>query len=223
MAENGKLSPSELAPIEGGELAIPAAAAWRAPHGPESAGLKPTGPISSYRSFAEQLKTWAIYLAGGNLAAKPGYSNHGWGLCVDLAEEWMRSWIDDHGAKFGWKKTEAFSEWWHVNFVGGVSFKLFNTLAHGDRGKRVAWYTKRLAFIRSGAHGHPAYLKRSYLKYKTDVVAAVKKFQGDHGLKQTGQIDEVTAHTISATFHQQYVARKGKRKRKARDIVRRRP
>ena len=31
----------------------------------------------------------------------------------------MRSWINAHGARYGWRKTEAPSEWWHVNYVGG--------------------------------------------------------------------------------------------------------
>ena len=33
----------------------------------------------------------------------------------------MRTWINSHGARYGWKKTEAFSEWWHVNYVGGFT------------------------------------------------------------------------------------------------------
>src|SRR5262245_46020726 len=117
MASNGRLSKSELASIPGGELAVAAAAAWNAPGGPADAGLKPEGPRSSYRTYAQQEEFWAIYQAGGNLAARPGTSNHGMGIAIDLADEWMRSWVDEHGAEFGWRKTEAMGEWWHVNFV----------------------------------------------------------------------------------------------------------
>ena len=30
----------------------------------------------------------------------------------------MRTVIDQIGASYGWAKTEAPSEWWHVNYVG---------------------------------------------------------------------------------------------------------
>ena len=33
----------------------------------------------------------------------------------------MRTWIDRNGARYGWRKVEAFSEWWHVNYVGGFT------------------------------------------------------------------------------------------------------
>jgi hypothetical protein len=220
-ASNGRLSASELAQIIGGELANDAAAAWKAPQGPEANGCRPEGPQGSYRDIAGQEQTWATYLAGGPLAAQIGTSIHGLGKALDLLEEWMRSWIDDHGARFGWRKTEAFSEWWHVNFVGGVSFKLFESLHKGSRGRRVRFYTKRLAFIR---HGHgPAYLPRWYWRFKAPVVDAVYEFQTDQGLQADGVIGEHTAHRISAVFHKQYVARKGKRKRRLRDVIRRRP
>jgi hypothetical protein len=221
MAENGKLLASELAPIRPyGELANDAAAAWNAPHGPADNGLCPTGPeLSTYRTFAGQLKTWAAYLAGGALAARPGFSVHGLGKAVDLAEMWMRSWIDDHGKEFGWAKTEAFSEWWHVNFIGGVSFATFKTLRHGMRGKRVVKFSRRLRFIHRQGVSH-GYLHRSFWKYKDAVIDAVKKFQRDHDLTDDGVIGPKTARQINATFHRQYVERKGKRKRLLRDVVR---
>jgi D-alanyl-D-alanine carboxypeptidase len=78
------------------------------------------GPNSGYRSYAMQVYYWNLYVSGrGNLAARPGTSNHGWGKAVDLAEPWMRTWINRHGARYGWRKIEAASEWWHVNYVGG--------------------------------------------------------------------------------------------------------
>jgi hypothetical protein len=222
MSENGRLPKSDLAPIPQGELRKDAAAAWNAKQGPADNGLYPTGSMSSYRTYDEQVYLYRLYQEGkGNLAADPGTSNHGWGVAVDLALEWMRSWIDDHGARFGWRKTEAFSEWWHVNFVGGVSFPTFEVLRRGSRGKRVRWYTKRLAFIhKPGGH---AYLPRWYWRFRDPVVDAVIAFQSAQKLKPDGAIGEKTAHQISVVFHKQYVSRKGKRKRRLRDIVRRRP
>lgn len=215
MAENGKLADSELSPIPGGRLEHKAAAAWNAKDGPADNGLHPTGSRSSYRSYEDQVYFWNNQPP---LAALPGTSGHGWGECVDLLEEWMRSWIDDHGARFGWRKIEAFSEWWHVNFVGGVSFPTFVPLKRGSKGKRVRWYTKRLAFIHRPNDG--AYLSRWYWRYGRVVAGTVRVFQKDQGLKADGVIGEKTAHRISEVFHRQYVARKGKRKRLLRDKLR---
>lgn len=203
MSENGKLPKSALAPIPGGELAKDAAAAWNAPGGPADAGLKPTGSLSSYRTLAEQKALYKLYQEGkGNLAAVPGTSNHGWGLAVDLAETWMRTWIDEHGAAFGWRKTEAASEWWHVNYDGSVHFPTFETLKRGSKGRRVKHYARRLAFIRRDT-GSP-YLRRVPGRYGRRVEAAVRAFQRDLRLKVDGEIGPKTGAKIDAVFHRQY-------------------
>lgn len=206
-ASNGRLSAAELSPIPGGELRKDAAAAWNAPGGPADAGLRPGGPISSYRTYAEQEETWAIYQAGGNLAAVPGTSNHGWGLAIDCPNSWEQSWLSAHGAAYGFRKTEAFSEPWHWNFVGGVSFPTFKTLKHGSRGPRVVKYTKRLAFIhrRKGA----PYLPRFFFKFKQPVVEGVRAFQRSYKLTIDGEIGPRTAAKINAVFLRQY-KRRGK-------------
>jgi hypothetical protein len=238
MASNGRLLAVELSPIPQGELANEAAAAWNA--GPAKAGLLPTGPASSYRSLSEQEYFWRLWQEGrGNLAAYPGTSNHGWGLAVDLREEWMRSWIDDHGAKFGWRKTEAPSEWWHVNYDGSKHFPTFKALTKGDKSKRVRWYTKRLRFIHPQGDGRGYFPHKPRRKFDADVRQAVVAFQRDHGLHPDGVIGEHTAHKISEIFHKQYIHRNkrrrlvredgrlkikiGGRKRKFVDAVRGRP
>lgn len=205
MADNGKLAKSELAPIPGGMLRKDAAAAWNAPGGPADAGLRPTGSRSSYRLYKDQVYFWNNQPP---LAAEPGTSNHGWGIAVDLAEPWMRDWIDEHGAKYGWRKTEALSEWWHVNYVGGVSFPTFETLQKGSRGKRVVHYTKRLAYIRR--RKGRAYLPRWYWRYKQPVVEGVRAFQKAYRLKVDGEIGPKTAAKIDAVFKRQY-RKRGKR------------
>ena len=48
----------------------------------------------------------------------PGTSSHEYGSALDLADPSMRTVVDQIGAKYGWAKTEAPSEWWHVNYVG---------------------------------------------------------------------------------------------------------
>lgn len=82
-----------------------------------------------YRTYAGQV---AAYAAKPNLAAKPGTSNHGLGLAVDLGGGINRfgtsqyEWMMDNAPKYGWvnpswavqggKKPEP----WHWEFVGGV-------------------------------------------------------------------------------------------------------
>lgn len=205
MAGNGRLSKSELSPIPEGELGIAAAAAWNAPGGPADAGLLPKGPRSSYRTFAEQEEFWAEFKAGGPEAAKPGTSNHGLGAAVDLPEEWMRKWVDEHGAEYGWGKTEAPKEWWHVTFVGGVDFPTFEVMKKGSHGKRIERMTRRLAFIHEP--GGKAFLDRSYEKFTDAVEEAVRRFQKAFKLKVDGEVGPKTAGKINGVFHRQYEAR----------------
>jgi LAS superfamily LD-carboxypeptidase LdcB len=62
------------------------------------------GVTDSYRSYGEQVdlaRRKGLYSQGG-LAAKPGTSDHGWGLSLDLdldgkAQAWMRRHADEYG------------------------------------------------------------------------------------------------------------------------------
>jgi hypothetical protein len=173
--------------------------------------------MSSYRTYDEQVYLYRLYQEGrGNLAAVPGTSNHGYGIAVDLAEPWMRDWIDQHGAKYGFGKTEAPSEWWHINYKGGVNFPPpFETLEKGDRGKRVVSYTKKLAFIHPSQHkaylDNPRRIVQWYWKYKEPVVKAVERFQRDQDLQVDGKIGPRTAKRIDYVFKWQYKNRKKKK------------
>lgn len=75
---------------------------------------------SGFRSMAEQRALYAAYLNGtGNLAAKPGYSNHQGGIAVDInvgttATSTYR-WLANNAAKFGFKRTVP-SEAWHWEY-----------------------------------------------------------------------------------------------------------
>jgi LysM repeat protein len=81
--------------------------------------LYPAGPFSAYRSYSQQLYLYNQYLSGvGALAAEPGSSAHEYGAAVDLADPSMRTVIDQIGPTYGWAKTEAPGEWWHVDYVG---------------------------------------------------------------------------------------------------------
>ena len=150
MAQNGRIADSQLAAIPGGRLAKEAAANWlalRAKGGKEMGiWISPLGPQSSYRTFAQQQHFWQLYQAGkGNLAARPGTSNHGWGNAVDLAHPpTMRKVIDRLGAPYGWRWGEARSESWHVTYRGGgkadprkLAVQDHPSLKRGDKGEAV--------------------------------------------------------------------------------------
>jgi LysM repeat protein len=104
-------------------LASNAAAAWESMRQESlrlyGIDLYPDGTLSGYRSYAQQLYLYNLYLSGqASLAAVPGTSSHEYGIALDLAEPYMRTVVDQIGANYGWAKTEAPDEWWHVNYVG---------------------------------------------------------------------------------------------------------
>ena len=128
---NGRLAANELSLIPGGSLRQDAAEAWLAmrrriakEHG---IWICPTSPRTSYRSFADQEHFWRLYTSGrGALAARPGTSNHGWGIAVDLPRPEMASALRAVAHEYGWGiaggrlSSDAPSEWWHCTFHPGV-------------------------------------------------------------------------------------------------------
>jgi hypothetical protein len=75
---------------------------------------------SGFRSMAEQQHLYSCYqnksCNNGNLAARPGYSNHQNGRAVDLAtSNW--TWLANNAGRFGFKRTVP-SERWHYEFSG---------------------------------------------------------------------------------------------------------
>lgn len=141
MASNGQLPASDLAPIAQGQLRKDAAAAWNAMNvEARKLGIEivPTGSKSSYRTYAQQQELYQMYLNGtGNLAAKPGTSNHGWGLAVDVATQSMRQMIDRIGAKYGYSKrcSDAQSEWWHIKWDKACNGSTWSGPDPGPSGK----------------------------------------------------------------------------------------
>ncbi|MFL5320655.1 MAG: peptidoglycan-binding protein [Myxococcaceae bacterium] len=77
-------------------------------------------PVSGFRTMAEQQYLYSLYLQGkGNLAAKPGYSNHQSGIAVDISVGSTASsayhWLAVHGAAYGFRRTVP-SEPWHWEY-----------------------------------------------------------------------------------------------------------
>jgi hypothetical protein len=113
---NGRIPAAALSPV--GEtrhrLWAPAAdALTRLVADAKRAGVA-IGITDSYRSFAEQVdlaRRKGLYSQGG-LAAKPGTSDHGWGMAVDLdlnsaAQAWMRA----NAGKYGFVEDTPREPW----------------------------------------------------------------------------------------------------------------
>ena len=124
MAQNGRIPSSDLADIPGGRLTREAAASWlrlRARIGKETGvWICPTSQRTAYRPYADQEYFWRLYTSGrGSLAARPGTSNHGLGVAVDVPQPRMAALINRFGAEYGWQKrwSDAPSEWWHFKYA----------------------------------------------------------------------------------------------------------
>ncbi|WP_246608173.1 M15 family metallopeptidase [Paractinoplanes toevensis] len=76
------------------------------------------GITDSYRPYAEQVdlaKRKGLYSQGG-LAAKPGTSEHGWGMATDLdLNSKALAWVRQNADKYGFYNT-ASRESWHWGF-----------------------------------------------------------------------------------------------------------
>lgn len=83
----------------------------------EKDGVK-IGITDSYRPYAEQVdlaRRKGLYSQGG-LAAKPGTSEHGWGMAADLDLNGKAlDWVRQNGEKYGFFNT-ASRESWHWGF-----------------------------------------------------------------------------------------------------------
>jgi hypothetical protein len=136
MPENGRIPRSELVRIHHPRgipvfLRDDAAVAWEDMRRESvqrlSVNLYPLGPASAYRSLEQQQFFWNLFQRGGNPAAPPGSSNHGWGVAVDVgdpdAATSQRQWsaVRRIGLRYGWSWDEGsrVGEPWHFRYVGG--------------------------------------------------------------------------------------------------------
>lgn len=82
------------------------------------AGMPESGFHNSFRTRAEQERRWKQYLNGtGNLAARPGTSNHEFGVAMDVnTGSAMQKWLVANGKRFGWIR-DVSNEPWHFHFI----------------------------------------------------------------------------------------------------------
>ena len=108
---NGRVPAGALAPVgdTGHRLYEPAAVALESLIDDAAAAGVEVGITDSYRSYAAQqdlAERKGLYSQGG-LAARPGTSNHGWGVATDLRLD---------GAALSWMRENA----WRYGFVEDV-------------------------------------------------------------------------------------------------------
>jgi hypothetical protein len=74
----------------------------------------------AYRTLGTQWEKWHNYQAGGNLAAYPGTSNHGYAVSVDFTGmSWpVIAWLKNNARRFGYVN-DVPSEIWHYTYQGG--------------------------------------------------------------------------------------------------------
>ena len=200
---NGQLPMAFLRPIAGGSLSRDATASWNLMNcEARKAGveLRPLGPASSYRPLDIQVRFWDAFQHGGNVAARPGTSNHGWGRAVDLADPpSMRPVFDRIAHKYGWSHAEGarVGEAWHVTCERSVR-------CHdpGPAGANLAPPT----ITRANAGRHPKQvmrLQRMLMRaaslppswtvtgeYGDEVRSAVWHFRKRNALKPSSKVDE---------------------------------
>jgi LAS superfamily LD-carboxypeptidase LdcB len=121
--KNGKpLGQIKLTVVDGVSVETITAQAFRAMQAAAKAAGVHLTLASGFRTMEEQERLYRAYLAGtGNLAAKPGYSNHQNGIAIDIgvrssftSPEYL--WLAANAADFGFVNTgKNFSqpEPWH--------------------------------------------------------------------------------------------------------------
>jgi LAS superfamily LD-carboxypeptidase LdcB len=117
---NGKVPATALSPVgtTGHRLWAPAASALNTMMVTAKREGVHIGITDSYRPYAEQVdlvKRKGLYSQGG-LAAKPGTSDHGWGLATDLdLDSKALTWMRTNAARFGFVENTP-REPWHWVF-----------------------------------------------------------------------------------------------------------
>jgi Glycosyl hydrolases family 25/Putative peptidoglycan binding domain/D-alanyl-D-alanine carboxypeptidase len=208
MSANGQLRDDELAPIAGGgRLRKDAARSWNAfanmmkvQHGftvGVNDSYRPLGkPGDAARGVWSQWAAWEKYQNGtGNLAARPGTSNHGEGAALDLSPETIDA-VAKYGDLFGWNHnhTDAPSESWHHLYLPSQAHESVIakwspnaapvgdvTVRQGSNGPAVAEMKKQLK-----RHGFWPALYPITNKFNRLTTPQLMKFQKVYGLTPDG-------------------------------------
>ncbi len=88
---------------------------------------------SGFRNHAKQQKLYKAYRKGeGNLAARPGFSNHESGRALDIyiTDYRVLEWLEKHASEYGFHRTVP-GEAWHWEYLGGYEPKQRNARRSG--------------------------------------------------------------------------------------------
>jgi hypothetical protein len=111
----------KLVEVAGAEAEVHTAIAFRAMAKAASRAGLDLRIRSGFRSLAQQKRLYRAYRKGtGNLAARPGYSNHESGRALDIfiTDHKVYEWLVAHAAKYGFHRTVP-GEAWHWEYLGG--------------------------------------------------------------------------------------------------------
>ena len=114
--------PLSVVTIDGKPVEAATAEAFRAMRQAAAANGVRLQVVSGFRTMDEQRTLYRCYLEkncnNGNLAAKPGYSNHQSGQALDLNSKraGVLAWLRSHASEFGFFETIE-SEPWHWEFI----------------------------------------------------------------------------------------------------------
>lgn len=117
---NGQLPDSSLREIGvgGHRLSASAASSFRSMRADAARDGIDVGVTDSYRTYAQQVDLAdrkGLYSEGG-LAAKPGTSDHGWGLSLDVdVNDQGQRWLRANGARYGFVE-DVPREPWHWTY-----------------------------------------------------------------------------------------------------------
>ncbi len=120
---NGRARSIKIAPVGNGKyLRTDAAASFNKMKAAARRAGVSLGVVSGFRTMAQQKALYAAYKAGrGNLAARPGYSNHQGGLSADLNTGGYSSrtyrWLAANARRYGFVN-DVRGEPWHWTYRG---------------------------------------------------------------------------------------------------------
>ena len=119
--QGGQKSTVKIVEVAGAEVEVRTAMAFKAmAKAARRAGVE-LAIRSGFRTHAKQTRLYRQYRRGeGNLAARPGYSQHENGRALDLVitREKTYSWLIAHANQFGFHRT-VHGEPWHWEYLGG--------------------------------------------------------------------------------------------------------
>lgn len=107
------IGPIKIVKVDGVWMEEKTATAWQAMKAAAARAGIALRATSGFRDMAEQIRLWSLYQARlGNVAARPGYSNHQNGRAIDIAVGGSFTsptyiWLAENAPRFGFTNDEG--------------------------------------------------------------------------------------------------------------------